>query len=90
MNFTISAMSVWTAHFANYDSATYGDQVRRHDCDCFADVIAWKYLEMLAGLLRALNRDVECVFHPDRKDPHWGKRKLKRDARIGPMVRFEN
>jgi hypothetical protein len=31
------------------------------------------------GMLRALNRHVERVFNPDRKDPHWGKRKLKRD-----------
>ncbi len=31
------------------------------------------------GVLRALNRHVEWVFNPDRKDTHWGKRKLKRD-----------
>ena len=31
------------------------------------------------GMLRALNRNVERVFNPNRKDPHWGKRKLKRD-----------
>jgi hypothetical protein len=31
------------------------------------------------GIMRALNRHVERVFDPDRKDPHWGKRKLKRD-----------
>jgi hypothetical protein len=31
------------------------------------------------GMLRALNRHVERVFNPDRKDPHWGRRKLKRD-----------
>jgi hypothetical protein len=24
---------------------------------------------------------VERVFNPDRKDPHWGKRKLARDRR---------
>jgi hypothetical protein len=28
---------------------------------------------------RALNRHVERVFNPDRKDTHWGKRKLARD-----------
>jgi hypothetical protein len=28
--------------------------------------------------MRALNRHVERVF-TDRKDHHWGKRKLKRD-----------
>jgi hypothetical protein len=30
------------------------------------------------GMMRALNRRVERAFNP-RKDPHWGKRKLKRD-----------
>jgi hypothetical protein len=31
------------------------------------------------GVMRALNRHVERVFNPDRKDTHWEKRKLKRD-----------
>src|SRR5712691_3390349 len=31
------------------------------------------------GIMRALNRHVEWVFSSDRKDTHWGKRKLKRD-----------
>ena len=31
------------------------------------------------GMLRALNRHVERVFNPDRKEPHWGQRKLARD-----------
>jgi hypothetical protein len=31
------------------------------------------------GIMRALNRNVERVFNPSRKDAHWGKRKLKRD-----------
>lgn len=31
------------------------------------------------GMMRALNRKVERVFDPSRKDHHWGKRKLKRD-----------
>jgi hypothetical protein len=31
------------------------------------------------GVLRALNRHVERTFNPDRNDPHWGKRKLKRN-----------
>jgi hypothetical protein len=31
------------------------------------------------GVMRALNRRVERVFNPDRKDHHWGKRRLKRD-----------
>ena len=31
------------------------------------------------GVIKALNRHVERVFNPDRKETHWGKRKLKRD-----------
>jgi hypothetical protein len=31
------------------------------------------------GVMKALNRHVERVFNSDRKDPHWGKWKLKRD-----------
>jgi len=31
------------------------------------------------GVLRALNRKVERVFNPDRKDNHWGRWKLARD-----------
>jgi hypothetical protein len=26
------------------------------------------------GVMRALNRQVERVFNPDRKDHHWGRR----------------
>ena len=32
------------------------------------------------GIVRALNRDVERVFDTSRKDTHWGRPKLKRDA----------
>jgi hypothetical protein len=31
------------------------------------------------GVMRALNRRVERVFDPSRKDHHWGRRKLARD-----------
>ena len=31
------------------------------------------------GIMRALNRHVERAFNSDRKDPHWGRRKLARD-----------
>jgi hypothetical protein len=30
-------------------------------------------------VMRALNRHVERVFNPDRKDHHWDRRKLARD-----------
>jgi hypothetical protein len=32
------------------------------------------------GIVRALNRDVERVFDTSRKDTHWGRPKLTRDA----------
>jgi hypothetical protein len=32
-----------------------------------------------AATLRAIHRNKERVFNPDRKEHHWGKRKLKRD-----------
>src|SRR5205814_328526 len=32
-----------------------------------------------AATLQAIHRNDERVFNPDRKDHHWGKRKLKRD-----------
>ena len=32
------------------------------------------------GVMRALNRKAEQVFNPDRKEHHWGRRKLKRDT----------
>jgi hypothetical protein len=31
------------------------------------------------GVMRALNRHVERVFDPSRKEKHWGGRKLARD-----------
>jgi hypothetical protein len=31
------------------------------------------------GIMRALNRSIERVFNPDRKDQHWGRRKLARE-----------
>jgi hypothetical protein len=31
------------------------------------------------SMMRALNRNVERVFNPSRKDKQWGKHKLKRD-----------
>ena len=36
------------------------------------------------GVMRALNRHVERVFNPDRKDQHWGRRKLARDHQWKP------
>jgi hypothetical protein len=31
------------------------------------------------GVMQALNRNAVREFNPDRKDMHWGRRKLKRD-----------
>jgi hypothetical protein len=40
------------------------------------------------GIMQALNRDVEREFNPDRKDHHWGRRKLVRD-RWPPELQFQ-
>ena len=39
---------------------------------------AWLMLARI-GVLKALHRGRARVFNPDRKETHWGKRKLKRD-----------
>jgi len=31
------------------------------------------------GVMRALNRHIERVVDPSRKDHHWGRRQLARD-----------
>ncbi len=31
------------------------------------------------GMMQAIHRHRQRVFNPDRTDPHWGRRKLKRD-----------
>jgi hypothetical protein len=38
----------------------------------------WIWLASI-GVLKSLHRDRPQVFNPDRKETHWGKRKLKRD-----------
>jgi hypothetical protein len=40
--------------------------------------VAWMFLARIA-VLRAIHRNTPRVFNPDRKETHWGKRKLKRD-----------
>jgi hypothetical protein len=42
---------------------------------------------MHARIMRALNRNVEREFDSSRKDPHWGRRKLKRDQNDSPHLR---
>jgi hypothetical protein len=41
---------------------------------------AWLLFARVATL-QALHRHTERLFNPDRKDHHWGKRKLKRDQK---------
>ena len=36
-------------------------------------------LHARVGMLRAMNHGRERVFRSDRKETHWGRRKLKRD-----------
>jgi hypothetical protein len=39
----------------------------------------WPTMFARIGTLRAIYRHDVREFNPDRKDTHWGKRKLKRD-----------
>jgi hypothetical protein len=39
---------------------------------------AWMFMARSATL-QAIYRNKERVFNPDRKDHHWGKRRLKRE-----------
>ena len=41
--------------------------------------IRFTYRPSGAATLRAIHRNVERAINPERKDLHWGKRKLKRD-----------
>jgi hypothetical protein len=64
------------------------DEERQHDAD--EGQAAMEALLLVAehggptmlariGVMRALNRNVERVFDPTRKEHHWGHRKLARD-----------
>jgi hypothetical protein len=63
------------------DAATYITSLPKKESALPEWQAAIEALTMLAriGLMRALNRHVERVLYPDRIEPHWGKRKLKRD-----------
>ena len=72
------------------DAATYILKLPKADQDTKERQAAMQALILVAeqdgpsmfariGVMRALNRHVKRVFNPDRKDHHWGKRKLKRD-----------
>jgi hypothetical protein len=37
-------------------------------------------LHARVGMLLAMNHRAERVANPDRKETHWGKRKLKQDV----------
>lgn len=39
----------------------------------------WPTMFARMGVMQALNRHHVREFNPDRKDTHWGRRKLKRD-----------
>jgi hypothetical protein len=73
------------------DAATYITKLPKAEQDleiwqvAIADLIraaetggGWLMLARI-GVLRALHRGVVREFNPDRKETHWGKRKLKRD-----------
>jgi hypothetical protein len=45
----------------------------------FAAERGWPTMLARIGVMRALRRHEVRVFNPLRKEPHWGKRTLKRD-----------
>jgi len=66
------------------DAATYIQQLPKAEQDLDEWQAAVEALLLVVELngptiIRALNRNVQRTFNPDRKDTHWGKRKLKRD-----------
>jgi hypothetical protein len=72
------------------DAALYVTKLPKADHDTEGWQAAMKALLLVAehdgpamfariGVIRALNRHAERVFDPDRKDQHWGRRKLARD-----------
>lgn len=73
------------------DAATYATELPKKESAEAAWQTAVEALMLVAthggptmlariGVMRALNRHHVRVFNPDRKDPHWGKRPLKRDT----------
>jgi hypothetical protein len=72
------------------DAATYATKLPKKEADTAEWQAAIESLMLVAefggptmfariGIMRALNRHVERVFDPSRKDHHWGRRKLARD-----------
>jgi hypothetical protein len=72
------------------DAANYATELPKKEADTAEWQAAIESLMLVAelrgptmfariGVMRALNRHVERVFDPSRKEKHWGKRKLARD-----------
>jgi hypothetical protein len=72
------------------DVATYATKLPKKEADSTEWQAAIESLMLVAelrgptmfariGVMRALNRHVERVFNPSRKETHWGSRKLARD-----------
>ncbi len=51
----------------------------RQRCGVKVDISNWPTMFARIGIMRALNRNIDRVFSLDRKDHHWGRRKLARD-----------
>jgi hypothetical protein len=73
-----------------HDAATYAAKLPKAESDAAEWQAAVEALMLAAqsggptmfariGVMRALNRHVDRTFDPDRKETHWGRRKLKRD-----------
>jgi hypothetical protein len=58
-------------HLEEWQAATEALMMAAEDCG--------PLMHARIGMLRALNRHVERVFDPSRKDTQWGRRPLARD-----------
>ena len=73
------------------DAATYATKLPKKEADTAEWQAAFESLILVAtsggptmfarigSIMRALNRHIERVFDPSRKERHWGRRKLARD-----------
>jgi hypothetical protein len=72
------------------DAANYATELPKKESDAPEWQAAIESLMLVAelrgptmfariGVMRALNRHVERVFNPSRKETQWGRRKLARD-----------
>ena len=72
-------MSAVAQYFNGPSSARRRTRNKVFSSDAPADLSGVGFGDDATKIVKALNRHVERGFNPDRKEHHWGKRKLLRD-----------